>query len=340
MKLATIITMAPIAFASPIVKNDGSFVLNNLDVQSLVSETNVEFNDGRISIYSIDDNNNSTVPTDGSTDGLEKLAFPATNGQLTVVDGTGRLVGTVAPNSKGFGISLDLEWLANPIKGDVPAVGSGTRAIFADDEFFRIPSVRFKPSVGRPNTFRKPTPVQKPQNPKPQSPKPPAQKPNPQPAAPKSPPAKSATSNLDKYIKAVKKTGDTAEKISDLVKTVVEAKNDLVGPSESSDTPSLSSDAPSLSSDVPTLNSDVPVTPVTNTIASSAPAVKRDDSAKLFLPVFVQGTGVTFASALGLDEVIFNGDAIVLAGSGDLFMDVDNVIDYQNCALCNLPTSS
>lgn len=57
-------------------------------------------------------------------------------------------------------------------------------------------------------------------------------------------------------------------------------------------------------------------------------------------PVFVQGPGVNFASVLALGEITYKGDAFQLVGRGTLFLDVDNVIDYQNCALCNLPTSS
>lgn len=77
-------------------------------------------------------------------------------------------------------------------------------------------------------------------------------------------------------------------------------------------------------------------------LIKSKPRSRRDDTGEYEFvePVFVKGPGVNFASVLALGNVNYEGDAIQLVGKGVLFLDVDNVIDYQNCALCNLPTSS
>lgn len=60
---------------------------------------------------------------------------------------------------------------------------------------------------------------------------------------------------------------------------------------------------------------------------------------QLFLPVFIQGPGVTFEGALGLDKVEFLGKTINTVAEGELFIDIDNVADFSNCALCLIPIS-
>lgn len=68
---------------------------------------------------------------------------------------------------------------------------------------------------------------------------------------------------------------------------------------------------------------------------------KRDDSGEtLLLPIFVQGPGVTFESFLGLGGITQTDNVIKLADFGTVFVDIDNVVDFYDCDLCQLPTSS
>lgn len=69
---------------------------------------------------------------------------------------------------------------------------------------------------------------------------------------------------------------------------------------------------------------------------------KRDDanSNVILLPVFVQSPGVTFESILGFDEVSFSGSDLLSVKTADLFIDIDDVIDFENCEWCQLPISS
>lgn len=68
---------------------------------------------------------------------------------------------------------------------------------------------------------------------------------------------------------------------------------------------------------------------------------KRDDlDDAMLLPIYVQGPGVTFESFLGLGDIKYSGSAITLAGFGAVFVDIDDLVDFYDCDLCQLPTSS
>lgn len=69
---------------------------------------------------------------------------------------------------------------------------------------------------------------------------------------------------------------------------------------------------------------------------------KRDDSSssQLLTPVFVQGPGVTFEAVLGLQNVVYLGSSLASASAGDLMIDIDNALDFENCSLCLLPVSN
>lgn len=69
---------------------------------------------------------------------------------------------------------------------------------------------------------------------------------------------------------------------------------------------------------------------------------KREDSgsSQLLMPVFVLGPGVTFEAVLGLQQVVYQGPAITSAVAGDLMIDIDNALDFEDCKLCLLPVSN
>lgn len=271
MKLSTIAAAIPVALAAPIETRSEGLVLNNLGLFSLVTEVDLQYDDGFYNIFAIDDNSNKTITTDGSsTDGLEKMKFPAPGGVLTVLDGAGKLVGTIFPASNNFGISFDDDWIANPFQDTIPQVveGDGVEKLNEVSKAKRAKVV--KPKVPKMKKFGR-------------------------------------------------GGGGRGKAFAKLFQTVVEIiGNKLKGKSlEEPEDPSEQTKR-----------------------GDTLSEVKRDDDNQIFMPVLVQGPGVTFASLLGLDQVIYDGDAITLIADGDIFIDIDNVVDFKNCTICNFPTSS
>lgn len=66
-----------------------------------------------------------------------------------------------------------------------------------------------------------------------------------------------------------------------------------------------------------------------------------DDSIEeLYIPVYVEGPGITFESLLLLSDVTFDSEGYFYEIRGtDLFIDDDGYIDFEDCEMCNFPTS-
>lgn len=239
MRLLTFAAILPFTLGAPIVPGSARQTsLDNMELKTMVTEANVEFNNGRYVLFAAN-RDNLTDSQNNAMKGSNRLEFSASDGKLTVLTVSGRLVGNVLPSSAGYTLSFNTDWLNSPEEALPDVRGNPTNDIQKRGAGLASVLARARPNIGFWVTFSK-----------------------------------------------------TLAKFLNLSKTKHRSR-------------------------------------------------REDPADSEFLePVFVTGPGVNFASVLELENMSFQGDSIQLVGKGALFLDVDNVIDYQNCALCNLPTSS
>lgn len=124
MKFAAVAALIPcLALASPIAARDASqsVVLKNVEMETFLTGSNLTFNDGKYNVLAVNKANKLTETGDFA---METFLFPATNGKLTVYDGTGQLVGNIVPNqNSGFDFNFESKWLTVQADEPFPKLG-------------------------------------------------------------------------------------------------------------------------------------------------------------------------------------------------------------------------
>lgn len=114
MKFALVSALIPcLSLASPIENRDvtQNFVLKNIEVETLLTGAGLLYTKGTYDIMALDRQNKTSLSSDNVP--VQELKFPSQDGKLTVLDGTGKLIGTITPNqNSGFDMSFESSWLS------------------------------------------------------------------------------------------------------------------------------------------------------------------------------------------------------------------------------------
>lgn len=259
MRVTTIFTLLLPCFvlASPIWRrdDDSSVTVPVLGIKSLASSVDVNYHEGVYDIFAVVDNGTA----DTFDPAYKKLSFPISNGKLSVLDGSGTIIGNVNPSGNSFTLQLNSNWANDPAKGPEPQI----------------------------------TPTHPPSN------------------------LLQKRASFGRYFQGAGKAGGRMGAVMDLNKAI------SYWSWETFVRPRLEREKEE------------------EERQRNATSQRRSDDsdAQIFLPVFIQGPGVTFEGALGLDRVEYLGSAIKSVAEGDLFIDIDNVASFTNCELCLLPIS-
>lgn len=376
MKFAILSALLPsIALASPI-KRDLGVSIEDIGFQSLLSDVDVNWLTGVYNLFAVVDD----LPDGSDSVNLayEQLSFPVADGKLTIMDGNGGLVGYVNPDQVGgFNLQLDGSWTVHPTQDALPQIGTpGLTSAALQKRGPRVSVPRGGPRNGppKPKTVVVQPPLQKITIPKPpvkntpkppvnnapkppanNAPKPPANnKPSPANAqktpAPQPPTKKSVPEVIKKYKDLVNSI--VIEKVGDALTNYLSAlpiggkTTSLSDASSTSSTSSASDVASSTDASTSATATAEPESAASSTVSDAAAPTpqpsKRDASVdnQLLVPIFIQGPGVTFEGFLGLDQIVYDGAAIQDIGDADIYVDIDSVVSFEQCALCLLPISS
>lgn len=109
--------LVAVAQAAPLhQRDDQNSIVDSFEILSLLTGASATYKDGTYSLYSADISNQEGIHNSTT----RKSQFSSTDGKLTMLDGTGALVGYVYPKESSFMFQLDSGWATNPYKNPMP----------------------------------------------------------------------------------------------------------------------------------------------------------------------------------------------------------------------------